>query len=392
MASADDFSALSEVVAGRFRMRRLVAFGGMANIYEVEDLQTSRVGALKLLKARFRNVPDAVERLSREADAASQISDPHIVETLEAGRLPTGEPFLFMELLNGEPLDRVIARRGRLPIGESIEIAAQAAHGLATAHAAGILHRDIKPANLFLVSGGEVSRGQPEPRTLVKLLDFGVSKFVGGANHSLTREGLALGTFSYMPPEQMMGAKRVDVRADIYSLGVVLYQCLVGTPPFVAKSIPALSNMMAQNEYVRVTQLRPDAPPELDAILERSLRADPSERYAGVREFREDLLRLSRRSLPQRTLSVGEALPARAPLQAERRPLASGAVARGAVARGPVASGAVASGPMTSAPMTNAPITKGAVSVPANGAVPVNPMSHKVSSIVETVVPRTRRR
>ena len=120
MASADDFSALSEVVAGRFRMRRLVAFGGMANIYEVEDLQTSRVGALKLLKARFRNVPDAVERLSREADAASQISDPHIVETLEAGRLPTGEPFLFMELLNGEPLDRVIARRGRLPIGESI--------------------------------------------------------------------------------------------------------------------------------------------------------------------------------------------------------------------------------------------------------------------------------
>jgi serine/threonine-protein kinase len=361
MASADDFSALSEVVAGRFRMRRLVAFGGMANIYEVEDLQTSRVGALKLLKARFRNVPDAVERLSREAEAASQISDPHIVETLEAGRLPTGEPFLFMELLNGEPLDRVIARRGRLPIGESIEIAAQAAHGLATAHAAGILHRDIKPANLFLVSGSDAARGNPAPRMLVKLLDFGVSKFVGGGNHSLTREGLALGTFSYMPPEQMMGAKRVDVRADIYSLGVVLYQCLAGTPPFVAKSIPALSNMMAQNEYVRISQLRPDAPAELDAILERSLRADPSERYAGVREFREDLLRLSRRSLPQRTLSVGEPLPA--PVRAERRPLSSAAMSSGAMA-------------------------------PANGAVPVNPMSNKVNkaSIIETVVPRTRRR
>ena len=359
MASADDFSALSEVVAGRFRMRRLVAFGGMANIYEVEDLQTSRVGALKLLKARFRNVPDAVERLSREAEAASQISDPHIVETLEAGRLTTGEPFLFMELLNGEPLDRVIARRGRLPISESIEIAAQAAHGLATAHAAGILHRDIKPANLFLVSGSQ---------TLVKLLDFGVSKFVGGGNHSLTREGLALGTFSYMPPEQMMGAKRVDVRADIYSLGVVLYQCLAGTPPFVAKSIPALSNMMAQNEYARVSQLRPDAPAELDAILERSLRADPSERYASVREFREDLLRLSRRSLPQRTLSVGEPLPA--PVRAERRPLASGPIPRGAVTGGPVTAPA------------------------ANGAVSVNPMSNKVNkaSIVETVVPRTRRR
>ena len=357
MASADDFSALSEVVAGRFRMRRLVAFGGMANIYEVEDLQTGRVGALKLLKARFRTVPDAVERLSREADAASQIKDPHIVETLDAGRLSTGEPFLFMELLNGEPLDRVISRRGRLPISESIEIASQAAHGLATAHAAGILHRDIKPANLFLVSGA---------KTLVKLLDFGVSKFVGAGNHALTREGLALGTFSYMPPEQMMGAKRVDVRADIYSLGVVLYQCLVGTPPFVAKSIPALSNMMAQNEYVRVSRVRPDAPAELDALLERSLRADPSERYSGVREFREDLLRFSRRSLPQRTLSVGEAAPALASLRAERRSMTSGS--------------------MTTRPAGGGPA--------ANAAVPVNPMSSKVNkaSIVETVVPLTRRR
>jgi serine/threonine protein kinase len=192
-----------------------------------------------------------------------------------------------------------------------------------------------------------------------------------------------------MPPEQMMGAKRVDVRADIYSLGVVLYQCLAGTPPFVAKSLPALSNMMAQNEYVRVSQLRPDAPAELDAILERSLRADPSERYAGVREFREDLLRLSRRSLPQRTLSVGEALPAHAPLRAERRPLASGSLATG-----PTTSSPMTSSPMTSGPMTSRPMKSGAVAAPANGAVPVNPMSNLVNkaSIVETVVPRTRRR
>ena len=350
MANAEDFSALTEVVSGRFRMRRLVAFGGMANIYEVEDLHTGKVGALKLLKARFRNVPDAVERLSREAEAAAQVSDPHIVETLDAGRLATGEPFLFMELLEGEPLDRVISRRGRLPLAESLEIVAQAAHGLVAAHAADILHRDIKPANLFLVAG---------PKTFVKLLDFGVSKFVGAGLHSMTREGLALGTFSYMPPEQMMGAKRVDVRADIYSLGVVLYQCLVGTPPFVAKSIPALSNMMAQNEYVRVSRVRPDVPAELDAILERSLRADPSERYAGVREFREELVRLSRRSLPSRTLSVGEMLPSsvrpaapRSPAQTER--------------------------PRPSAPMTGSPLPR---SSPLNKA-----------SIVETVVPRTRRK
>jgi len=204
---------------------------------------------------------------------------------------------------------------------------------------------------------------------------------VGSGQHSMTREGLALGTFSYMPPEQMMGAKRVDVRADIYSLGVVLYQCLVGTPPFVAKSIPALSTMMAQNEYVRVSRIRSDAPAELDAILERSLRADPSERYAGVREFREDLVRLSRRSLPQRTLSVGEAAApaARSPLQSDRSRAAGSPVASSPVASSPVASSPVASNPMTGSPMTSSPMS------------PVARPPVSKASIIETVVPRTRR-
>ncbi len=356
MPNAEDFSDLSEVVSGRFRMRRLVAFGGMANIYEVEDLQTGRAGALKLLKARFRNVPDAVERLSREAACATQISDPHIVETFDAGRLSSGEPFLFMELLNGEPLDRVISRRGRLPINESVEIVAQAAQGLAVAHAADILHRDIKPANLFLVAG---------PKTHVKLLDFGVSKLLGAGQHSMTKEGLALGTFSYMPPEQMMGAKRVDARADIYALGVVLYQCLVGNPPFVAKSIPALSNMMAQNDYVRVSKLRPDAPAELDAIVDRSLRADPRERYAGVREFRDDLLRLHRRcsSFMHRTVSIGDT-PSSAPPPASTAPRAT-LDPRLNSSRPPLQ-------PERPRPMTRA--------TPGNKA-----------SVVETIVPRTRR-
>ncbi|MEY2930986.1 MAG: hypothetical protein RL033_1735 [Pseudomonadota bacterium] len=383
MPNADDFSDLSEVVSGRFRMRRLVAFGGMANIYEAEDLQSGRVGALKLLKARFRNVPDAVERLSREAACAAQISDPHIVETLDAGRLSTGEPFLFMELLIGEPLDRVIARRGRLPVAESIEIVAQAAQGLAIAHAADILHRDIKPANLFLVAG---------PKTFVKLLDFGVSKLLGSGQNSMTKEGLALGTFSYMPPEQMMGAKRVDARADIYSLGVVLYQCLVGTPPFVAKSIPALSNMMAQNEYVRVSKLRADAPAELDAVLERSLRADPRERYAGVKELRDDLQRLTRRtsSFMHRTVNVGEAPAAAQPpggAQSLRAP--SGFAPSGLTRSSTAPSSAAPSAAPSTAPNGVAPSR-----APLQPERP-RPMTRGTpgnkASVVETIVPRTRR-
>lgn len=363
MVDAGDFpeNRVTELVSGRFRVRRLVAFGGMANIYEAEDLKTRRVGALKLLKARFRHVPDAVERLSREAGVATRIADPHIVQTFDAGRLDSGEPFLFMELLNGETLSQRIVRQGALPIADAVDIVTQAAQGLCVAHAANVLHRDIKPANLFLVSG---------PKSFVKLLDFGVSKFVGTGSMSLTREGLALGTFSYMPPEQMMGAKRVDARADVYSLGVVLYQCVVGTPPFVAKSILALSNLMARSEYTRVSQIRADAPRELDSILWRSLRADPNDRYPSARELREDLLRLARRSLPQRTLSIGAASPV--PPAVKPSALGAAAGSRAVSPRPPSVSRAVP------APYPLTPAT-----------VPRTPA--RVESLVETVIPRTRR-
>jgi len=374
MVDAGDFSEnrVTEFVSGRFRMRRLVAFGGMANIYEAEDLKTGRVGALKLLKARFRHVPDAVERLSREARVATRIADTHIVQTFDAGRLDSGEPFLFMELLNGETLSQRIARQGGLPIVDAVDIVTQAAQGLVAAHAADVLHRDIKPANLFLVAG---------PRCLVKLLDFGVSKFVGTGSMSLTREGLALGTFSYMPPEQMMGAQRVDARADVYSLGVVLYQCLVGTPPFVAKSILALSNLMARSEYTRVSQLRSDAPRELDSILWRSLRADPNDRYASARDLREDLLRLSRRSLPQRSLGIGAASPV--------PPAVAPAVSRSASPRPPAVSRAAAV--PAAYPLRPAAVPRSSRSreTEASRIEPRAPT--RVDALVEVVIPRPRR-
>jgi eukaryotic-like serine/threonine-protein kinase len=295
---------IGQVVGERFGIRRLVASGGMANVYEAEDLGTGRVGALKLLRSHFRDAADAIERLTREASAATRLSDPHIVQTLDAGKLASGEPYVFMELLTGQPLDRLLERRGRLPIGEALDIARQAAQGLCAAHAAGVLHRDIKPANLVLSSGNLPA---------VKLLDFGVSKLPDQL--ALTREGFALGTFSYMPPEQMLSAKRVDGRADLYSLGVVLYQCLAGRLPFVARNLHALMALMEKNEYVPVSRVRPDAPPEVDAIVERTVRADPNERYGTASELRDALARLCRKSLPFRMLSVGGETPAQtAPL------------------------------------------------------------------------------
>jgi serine/threonine protein kinase len=306
-AGGDDSGSdpLAELLSSRFTLRRLLATGGMANVYEAHDLVTDRVGALKLLRPDSRKFPDAVERLSREASAATRIVSPHIVQALDAGKLASGEPFVFMELLCGEPLDRLLERRKRLRILEAIEIAAQAASGLCAAHAMNVLHRDIKPANLFL-SGP--SRGAL--KHVVKLLDFGVSKLPDRDLLSLTREGFALGTFAYMPPEQMLGAKRVDARADIYSLAVVLYQCIGGRLPFAAKNLRALMASMEKNDYTKVSQLRPDVPRELDAILERGLRADPNERYATAGDLRDDLQALSGKALPQPTLSIGDRIAA----------------------------------------------------------------------------------
>lgn len=293
----DTADPAGKLVAGRFVIRRLVASGGMAKVYEAEDLRSRRVGALKLLRARCRTAPDAIERLVREGEAATRISGPHVVRAIAAGRFANGEPYLFMELLEGLSLRELLERRGRLGVQEALQIVERAARGLCAAHAAGILHRDVKPANLFL-AGGE---RQPQ----VKLLDFGVSKVPG--QRALTREGLALGTFSYMPPEQMMSAKRVDGRADLFSLGVVLYESLAGRLPFVAKSVRELMQRMEANDYLPLRHVRPDAPPEVDAIIARTVRADPAERFASARELRDALTPLCERALPQRMLSVGAA-------------------------------------------------------------------------------------
>jgi serine/threonine-protein kinase len=281
------------VLSHRFKVRRLIASGGMAQVYEVVHVVTRRAGALKLLQPRYARSPDAVERLIREASAAARIANPHIVDTLDAGLLESGEPYVFMELLQGESLDRVLARRGRFPLLEALALVAQAANGLAAAHAADVLHRDIKPANLFLLS---------EPRNFVKLLDFGVSKFSAVDLRTLTKEGRALGTFAYMPPEQMMGAKRVDARADVYALGVVLYECAAGKRPFTADSVPALHQRMRNNEYTPLREIIPYAPYDIDAFIARALRADPRERHANMRDFHDQLRELHQQLVLKRTL------------------------------------------------------------------------------------------
>jgi serine/threonine-protein kinase len=283
MAQADPSldSLIGQVESSKFHVRRVIGAGGMGAVFEAEHAFTKRVGALKLLHEQFARVPEVVERFTREASAAGRIANPHIVETYDAGRLDSGQPYMFMELLTGRPLDDVLQERGQLPYEQAIRIAIQAATGLYAAHQAGIVHRDIKPANLFLVDG---------EAQLVKLLDFGISKFnVSEPVSQVTQEGTMLGTPQYMAPEQVMGRADVDERVDVYALGVLLYESVVGQAPFVEPTLGALAVRICQGQYTKPSEHRPDLPHAFDAVIARCLAVDRDQRYPSMAPLIDDL-------------------------------------------------------------------------------------------------------
>jgi eukaryotic-like serine/threonine-protein kinase len=284
MGHGEPDGLIGQSLGKKFLVRRSLGAGGMGAVYEAEHVITKRVGALKLLHTNAAASPQIVERFVREASAAGRIGNRHIVETLDAGELPSGEPYIFMELLEGTAVSELIQRRGRLRLEDAREIVLQAAEGLAAAHAAGIVHRDVKPENLFLCRG--------EPAT-VKLLDFGISKFDLGAEHRLTTEGAPLGTPYYMSPEQVAGKTDIGPSADVYSLGVVLYECITGKVPFDAPTLPALSIKIFEGSYEPPSSVLASLPTDVDALIARAMATAPSQRYASMAEFRDALLALA---------------------------------------------------------------------------------------------------
>ncbi|MES1182368.1 MAG: serine/threonine-protein kinase [Myxococcales bacterium] len=277
---------VGHVLGEKFFVRRQIGSGGMGAVYEAEHLVTKRVGALKLLHATRASVKEVVARFVREASAAAYIENPHIVVTYDAGNLPSGEPYLFMELLRGRPLSALIEERGKLPFDEARALVVQAADALAAAHLAGVVHRDVKPDNLFACEG---------PTPFVKVLDFGISKFAPqlAKAQPLTVDGAPMGSPHYMSPEQVVGKRDVDFRTDIYSLGVVLYECLTGTPPFTAPSLSELGVKIFEGRYQPASAIVPALPPGLDEFLAMAMAVEPSERHASIGEFRLALLALA---------------------------------------------------------------------------------------------------
>jgi serine/threonine-protein kinase len=264
------------LVTRSIRLVRPIGAGGMGSVWLADHGALQTQVAVKFLAEAAAAAPDAVARFHREATAAARLRSPHVVQVFDHGLLDGVTPFIVMELLDGQDLSQRLARAGALTLAETAQIVSQACRALARAHGLGIVHRDIKPSNLFVVD----QDGEP----FVKVLDFGIAK-TAWPDLATTATGAVLGTPLYMSPEQVMSAKRVDHRSDLWSLGAVAYQCLSGRVPFHAESLGALCLAIARGEFAPLSQYRPDLPREVDAWIGRALAVDPEARFASAQEM-----------------------------------------------------------------------------------------------------------
>ncbi|HEX8790842.1 MAG TPA: serine/threonine-protein kinase [Polyangiaceae bacterium] len=276
--------AIGQILDDKYRIVRVIGVGGMGTVYEGEHSLIRRRVAIKVLAPDSSRTPDVLQRFERESQAAGQIGSDHILEVLDIGTTEDGQRYLVMEYLDGETLSARIERIGRLPAGHIALLARQILVGLMAAHDAGIVHRDLKPDNVFIL------REKAGLRDFVKIIDFGISKFVeDGAFHpKLTSSGAVLGTPSYMSPEQARG-KTVDARSDLHSVGVILFEAVTGRVPFSGQNFNEMMYQIATGDRPRVRDLVPDLDPSFEAIIDRAMQRDPEKRYQSAREFKNEL-------------------------------------------------------------------------------------------------------
>jgi eukaryotic-like serine/threonine-protein kinase len=291
-AEAQFDSLIGTVLAGRYEVLRRIGEGGMGAVYEAKHALIGKRVAVKVLLEKFHAKSDFVARLLQEARLASSIGHQNIVDVTDFGTTDDGRSFVVMEFLDGESLAELERREAPLPIERSLRIARQAASALGAAHAKGIFHRDVKPENLYLVRRGDAD--------FVKVVDFGISKAVkpggddGAEAYRLTHTGLLLGTPLYMSPEQARGDEDLDHRADIWALGVLLYECLTGEVPFRANNYLQIISQVLTHEPPSPSRLRPELgiPDAVDAVVMRAMEKDRARRYQTMAELEQDLARL----------------------------------------------------------------------------------------------------
>ncbi len=268
------------VVADRFRLVRELGRGGMGSVWLAHHLQLGIPCAVKFIESAAVT-EDARARFATEARAAAALRSPNVVQVLDTGTWDD-MPYIAMELLEGEELSKRLERMTKLPPRVVLELVSQAARALTKAHGLGIVHRDLKPDNLFLV--------RDEDRDLVKILDFGIAKFIDPLAAGVqTRTGSVMGTPYYMSPEQAKGVKAIDHRSDVWSLGVIVYECLTGFRPFDSDSLGDLILRIVSYPIPTVRERAPELPEAIEVFWQRASAREPSERYGSVRELVDGL-------------------------------------------------------------------------------------------------------
>jgi len=273
-----------EILAGKYRIDRVLGAGGMGVVVAATHLELNDRVAVKFLLPHALVNEEATRRFVREARAAVRIKSEHVARVIDVGRLENGAPYMVMEYLEGHDLSRHYSPEP-LPVDVAVDYVLQACDAMAEAHVAGIIHRDLKPANLFRTERADGS-------AVVKVLDFGISKVADPSisDAALTRTSTAMGSPLYMSPEQLRSAKDVDVRADIWSMGAILYELLGAQTPFTGESYPELCAEILGNPPRSLAQVRPDLPEGLEAVVLRCLEKNPDARFQNVAELANALL------------------------------------------------------------------------------------------------------
>ena len=275
-----DLPRPGDVIKDKYAVVRTIGQGGMGVVYEGQHLGLDQRVAIKVL---LRNeVAELMTRFQREARAAGQLRGANVARVMDVDVLPSGRPFMVMEYLDGRNLGQELAARGPLPVGEVVDYVLEGCAAMAEAHQLGIVHRDLKPENLFLANEQGVRR--------VKVLDFGISRVPVADEARVTVTKSSLGTPLYMSPEQIRSAKRADARSDIWSLGVILYELLCGTPPFEGESPTAVVAAITVDKPRPLNERAPELPQALSDAVMRCLLKDPDARFQTIDDLAEAIL------------------------------------------------------------------------------------------------------
>jgi eukaryotic-like serine/threonine-protein kinase len=291
---------LGKIIDQRYRVLNHIGSGGMAHVYEVQHVALGRHVAMKVLHQTRADSPKLVRRFNHEARAASRLASEHVVSIHDYGVLPEGFPYFVMELLRGQNLRGLLRTELRLPVARAVNIAIDVCLGLHAAHTTGLVHRDLKPENLWLARGDD-------GREKCVLLDFGVARFEGV---DTTSAGVLVGTARYMSPEQIGSERAPGPASDLFSLGLVLYECLTGISPFAADSLERTLFRILNDTQKPASSLVEEVPQELSNLLDRVLAKEPEHRFKDAMDFAAGLRAFAgvTRLLPSLDLASGQGL------------------------------------------------------------------------------------